>query len=418
VTRAAVTLAIVLAALTSGCGGDDDAAAPVDSRSCSAVLYEGEGTPDAIVVSDLPRGGIGAETSTLMVAAIKHVLRDRGYRAGALRIGYQSCNDTVGDQPFDEGLCERNARAYASAPDVLGVIGPWNSGCAAAQLPLLSRKAAGPLAVISPSNTFAGLTRPAPGGYPGRLYPDGVRNYVRVVPSDGAQGAVFALLAQKRGLRRVVALVQSRDDYGSGLGTTFLATARGLGLDTRRVEWRQQPTYAALARRVARWRPQLVYLAGPTQANAKRLLEELRGALGSSATLTAPDAFASVAADLGPAGEGLLVSVGGVPTELLPPEGKEFLRAFGRPAFAARGSLGAPEAAQAAGVLLDAIGRSDGTRSSVVDELFRTKVTRGILGTFGFDRNGDIVPAPVGILRFHDGAVIVERVVRVPGAAD
>jgi branched-chain amino acid transport system substrate-binding protein len=353
-----------------------------------------------------------------MVAAIKHVLRDRGYRAGKLRVGYQSCNDTVGDQPFDEGLCERNARAYAAAPDVLGMIGPWNSGCAAAQLPVLSRKAAGPLAVISPANTFAGLTRPAPGGFPGRLYPDGVRNYVRVVPNDSAQGAVFAVLAQKRGLRRVVALVQSRDDYGSGLGTTFLAAARALGLDAHRVEWRQQPTYTALARRVARLRPQLVYLAGTTQANAKRLLMDLRDALGSSVTLSAPDAFASVAATLGAAGEGLLVSIGGVPSELLPPEGKEFLRAFGRPAFAERGSLGAPEAAQAAEVLLDAIGRSDGTRASVVDELFRAKVTRGILGTFGFDRNGDIVPTPIGVLRFHDGAVIVERVVRVPGPAD
>lgn len=56
-------------------------------------------------------------------------------------------------------------------------------------------------------------------------------------------------------------------------------------------------------------------------------------------------------------------------------------------------------AAQAAEVLLDAIARSDGTRASVVEELFRTKVERGLLGAFTFDENGDISTSPVAIYR-------------------
>jgi hypothetical protein len=48
--------------------------------------------------------------------------------------------------------------------------------------------------------------------------------------------------------------------------------------------------------------------------------------------------------------------------------------------------------AQAAQIMLNAIARSDGTRASVVKELFKTKVKNGIMGTFNFDKNGDIVP--------------------------
>ena len=38
------------------------------------------------------------------------------------------------------------------------------------------------------------------------------------------------------------------------------------------------------------------------------------------------------------------------------------------------------------------IARSDGTRASVVKEMFKTNIKNGIMGTFRFDRNGDIIP--------------------------
>ena len=65
-------------------------------------------------------------------------------------------------------------------------------------------------------------------------------------------------------------------------------------------------------------------------------------------------------------------------------------------------------------MLLDAIARSDGTRASVVEELFATKVENGILGSFSFDRFGDIDPAPVGVYRFEGGKVVADSVIRAP----
>ena len=49
----------------------------------------------------------------------------------------------------------------------------------------------------------------------------------------------------------------------------------------------------------------------------------------------------------------------------------------------------APYAALATEVLLDAITRSDGTRRSVLRELFRVRLAKSIFGPFQFDRNGD-----------------------------
>ena len=84
------------------------------------------------------------------------------------------------------------------------------------------------------------------------------------------------------------------------------------------------------------------------------------------------------------------------------------------------------EAGQAADLVMDAIARSDGTRASVLDELFATNVKYGILGNFGFDPNGDITAASIPILRVtgatppgaslppdFQGAV-VDRLVKVP----
>ena len=83
----------------------------------------------------------------------------------------------------------------------------------------------------------------------------------------------------------------------------------------------------------------------------------------------------------------------------------------------------ASETAQATELVLQAIARSDGTRASVLEQIQATRIEDGILGTFRFDRNGDITPGWVTIVRItkpvdgiaamFDGAA-VERVIRLP----
>jgi branched-chain amino acid transport system substrate-binding protein len=413
VVKSAAAVLVASGALLVGCD-NNHAVEPVASRSCTELFYAGDDKPDVIVVSDLPRRGFGAENTKLMVDAIEYVLRRRNFRAGDYRVGYQSCNDSLGDEPYDEHLCRRNARAYVATADVVGVIGPYNSGCAEVQIPIVSRKAAGPLAMISPANTFIGLTVAAAGAR--RLYPDGIRSYVRVVTHDVAQGSAAAQVASGLPARRVALVHQDfADAYARELSLAFRDSARGLGLEVRQFKWAPLKSYRALAHSVAAFRPQAVYLAGETQVNAKRLVLDLRATLGSRVTFIGPDSFAleDIARALGTAGEGMRVTIPGIPPQALPAAGKRFVREFGASRIVPE-AQSAPEAAQATEVLLDAIARSDGTRASVVKELFATRITNGILGSFSFDQNGDIIPRPVGIYRFDHGKIVTEGVVRVP----
>jgi branched-chain amino acid transport system substrate-binding protein len=413
----ALALTLVSSFIAAGCNGGESAT-PVDTANCSDVLYEGEGKPDAIVVSDLDLRGDNRPSATATVRAIKGVLRQRGFRAGEYRIGYQSCYSD------DGGECERNAKAYAAATHVLGVIGPTFSSCAALQIPILSRRAAGPLAMVSPTNTDLGLTRRTPYSTrdPESLYVDGVRNYARVVATDDNQGAAAATLANQLGARRVVAFVNRGPIgfpwYGSTLGGAFVETARSLGLVTTEFEWRKQRSYAAIAKRAAAARPQLVFFAGHHEYNARRLMEDLRRELGPRVVFAGGDQIVAGLSpkDYGPVGEGLRVTEYGVTPGALAPAARRFLRSVDAPegddfAEVAQG-------AQAAEVLLDAIARSDGTRAGVVEELFDTRVTGGILGSFSFDRYGDITPATTGLYSIRNGALVVDGVVRVPSRPD
>ena len=75
----------------------------------------------------------------------------------------------------------------------IGVIGTFNSGCAAIIIPVLNQAPDGGIAMISPANTYVCLTERRPGSCdatePDKYYPSGTRNYARVVANDAYQGA-------------------------------------------------------------------------------------------------------------------------------------------------------------------------------------------------------------------------------------
>lgn len=424
------TLWIALVADPIASGGEVAGVRPFPASTCERLIA-GEGQSDVLIVSDLPlQGGVRVST-TQMVQAIAFVLRERRFRAGRFRVAYQSCDDSVGRTGlFDEAKCAANARAYAANADVVGVVGTFNSPCAVAALPELNRARGGPLAMVSPTNSFVGLTRAAPGvepALPAALYPTGRRNYVRVYPTDDLQGAALALFARDRGHRRVYVLDDGEAGYGRLLAIGFETAARRLGLTVSGgATWDPRAgSYAALAQRVRRSGATAVFVGGLLDTNAGLVVRDLRATLGRRVDLLAPDGLTPLPLLVDRAGTrafGTFVSLGGLVRERLPPAGARFVERFRRAQPGVEIELSAVYAAQAAEVLLDAIARSDGSRASVLRELFRLRVEDGLLGSFGFDRNGDVSESPVTILRVVrrgqsntvasiEGGV-VERVVR------
>jgi DNA-binding SARP family transcriptional activator/ABC-type branched-subunit amino acid transport system substrate-binding protein len=426
VALAGGTLWVALAGAIAPQSAPTAGVAPLPASICEPVRAGAGGRADVLVVSDLPLQGGVRVTATQMVQAIAFVLREHGFRAGRLRIAYQSCDDSIGRTGLhDEAKCAANARAYGASADVVAVIGTLNSPCAVAALPQLNRAPGGPLAMVSPLNSFVGLTRAAPGvpdDLLASLYPTGRRNYLRVFPTDDLQGAGLALLARDRGRRRVFVLDDGEPGYGVLMATGFTTAARRLGLRvTGRASWAPAAaSYAALADRVAAARPQAVFVGGLLDSGGARIVRALRRRLGTRVDLLGPDGLTPLPLLIrraGAAADGMFVSLGGAVTERLPPGGAAFVRRFSRTQPGARVDPSAVYAAQAAEVVLDAIARSDGTRASVLDRLFETHVNDGLLGDFAFDTRGDITESPVTVLRVSRGGSaseggVVERVTR------
>jgi DNA-binding SARP family transcriptional activator/ABC-type branched-subunit amino acid transport system substrate-binding protein/streptogramin lyase len=397
--------------------GPPSAEEALPASSCSKLFYGGAGSPRFVVVSDLPLQRPARAATLPMTEAIRFVLEQRDFRAGPYTVGYQSCDDSTAQAGgYDLFKCFSNAKAYARNPAVLGVVGPYESGCAAVQIPIANQAPGGALAMISPSNTWKGLTRPYTGMSPGELedrYPSGERNFVRIAAADHLQAVAGAQLLKEVGARRLFVLTNP-DPY---FRTDVATAARNLGLEiVGSAGWSGEArNFERLARRIARARADAVFIGGFLYPNGGALVRDLRARVGPDVALVAPDYFGPVA-DLidaaGPAARGMYLSVYGVPNGELPPPGKRFLEEFeatraGEPSP----SYSAAYAAQAAEILLDAIARSDGTRSSVVQELRRTAVEDGILGDIRFDENGDLVEGPFTIFR----VVGKGRASRLPG---
>src|ERR687887_1016894 len=172
-----------------GGGGKGVTALPVSS--CNSVQYKGSGKPDYLIASDLPLIGGSREQTTQMVKAIAYVLDQQNWKAGKYNIAYQSCNDASAQlAKWDPTKCSANAHAYAGNTSLIGVIGTFNSGCAAIEIPVMNKAPGGGLMLLSPANTYGCLTEPCAGPEPEKYYPSGTRNYARVAPSDPNQRAV------------------------------------------------------------------------------------------------------------------------------------------------------------------------------------------------------------------------------------
>jgi branched-chain amino acid transport system substrate-binding protein len=404
---------------------------------CGPVVG-GAGEPDVLIASDLPLQGPDSAVPRALEGAIRFTLEQRRFRAGEFSVGYQSCDvSTPQSGGFEFRKCAANASAFAHAEKLVAVIGPWSSYCGQVQIPILNRAPGGPLAMVSPSATHDGLTRGRPvggppdgqRGEPGVYYPDGGRNFFRVVPSESLQGVAQAMQAKRLGLKKVFVVAERASSWKQIHAGPFRRTAIELGLEVVGSAGfdPEAKSYARLASRVADARPEGVFLAGRWFDGADRVLKALRARLGARIPILATDQFIPIPdmlEQVGPAARGLYVSATDVPAAAREPSPAllRFARDFGQLSAAEPYAL---PAAQAADVVMRAIARSDGERSSVLEEIRGGAVKNGVLGDFRFE-NGDITPAQVPIFRvtgrtpageevfdLFDGAV-VDHVFEVP----
>jgi branched-chain amino acid transport system substrate-binding protein len=413
-----VALALLVASLAlvaAGCGGGDDGGGEVEalpSSSCQALEYGGDGDPDYIVATDFPMQGASRTQTEQIVAAVKYELEQREWKAGDYNIGLQVCDDaTAQAAKWDSGKCSQNANAYAANDAVIGVIGTFNSGCAAIEIPVLNEAPDGGIAMISPANTYPCLTVNLPGACeasePDQYYPTGSRNYTRVAPADDYQGAFIAEFMEKQGIKSVY-ILNDKEAYGLGVATTVRKAAEHLGIEVKGFEaWDPKASsYEALMKKIQGTGAEAVFLGGLIDENGAQVIKDKVNVLGPNdgeVKLIAPDGFTtqSTIDDSGGAARGMYMSVAGVPIDSFTGAAKEFADALVAGPLAGKAiDPYAIYGAQAAQILFDAIANSDGSRTDVIAKMFETEVTDGLLGTFSFNENGDPTNARGAVVGF------------------
>jgi len=407
---------IALAISVGGAFAHSTGATPLPAATCSAIQ-----NPDGnlLVASDLPLQGSGRSQTIQMTKAIAFEFSAAGWKAGNYTLAYQSCDDSTAQAgKWDSGTCQTNASNYASDASVVGVIGTFNSGCAEIEIPILNRAPNGPVGMVSPANTYVGLTHAGPGtaaGEPGKYYPTGHRNYARVVAADDFQGAADATLMKQLKLKKVF-ILNDKEAYGAGVATNTSNAAKKLGITVvKNVAYDPKATsYAALALQIKSSGAQAVFIGGLICENGGKLIKDIRTNAPKLAILT-PDGFTPISADVQQAGsknaEGMYVSVAGLPNDQLPAAGQKFVTDFSKANGGAAPDPYSVYAAQTADVFLAAIKASDGTRAGVAASLFKVNIPAGILGHISFNPNGDVNANPVTIYQVVHAKSSVHKVI-------
>jgi branched-chain amino acid transport system substrate-binding protein len=411
-----ILLVAVLALAAAGCGGDDDddggdggggggAVEALPSASCGPIR-KGEEEPDALIASDFPLQGANRSLTTEMADAIEYMLEQQDWKAGDTVLGYQSCDDSTAQAgSWDSAKCSSNGRAYANNASVIGVIGTFNSGCAKLVIPIANRES---LAMVSPANTYPGLTEGGPGteaGEPDNYYPSGTRNYARVVWNDQFQGAANAQYAKELGLKKIF-ILNDGETYGLGIATLFAEYAEKLGIQILgNQKWdKKASSYESLASRISSSGADAVFLGGIVCNNGGKLIKDIKAG-APNVQLLGPDGWTPISATIegaGAAANNMYITQPGVPVDQLKGAGKEFVDGFTE----AEGKAPNPYtayAAQATQVLLAAIEKGGTDRAAVSSALFETDVTDGIIGSFQIDENGDTTLGLVSVYQVKNG---------------
>ena len=399
---AIAAVALLAAAAVAVAGSSTSGSASALPKTCGPLFYKGSGSPRFTIVSDLPLQGAGRAQNLLMGQAIRYTLEKQyNFKAGKYTVGYQECDDSTAQAGrYDPATCSSNARAYASTSNVIGVLGTFNSGCSKLVLPILNRAPGGPVPMVSSANTAVGLTHFAPWNDPGEpniYYPTKKRNYVRVAATDDFQGPAMADFFRKNLKKRSVYILQDNTTFGKGVAQGFQARANKIGLKTLAFDaWSEKATdYTAIAQKIKDSGAQSVYLGGLVCDNGVKLLKDLRSVLGPRIAMGGPDGWTPESATLaaGSAAQGFYITYAGQPLATLGPTGKKYIAGL-RKYAKVKGQMPPYPIyqGQSTQVLMDAIARSNGTRTSVSQQLFKTNVKNGIMGTFHFDKYGDITP--------------------------
>ena len=222
-----------------------------------------------------PLSGWQADGGQTVVGGARLAAEEINKRGGVLgyRIKIVPVDDEA-DSDVAAQVARKIADAVHSGQKVLGVIGHYNSGQAAAALKIYKDL---PIIVITPTASDPSLTQ------------QGYHNFFRVNATDAAQGPYdAAFLVNQLKAQRIV-VVYAENEYGVGLKEQMVKALESLGRPPVEVIGIKEAadTHAPVIPRIKAANPDAIFMAG-YETEGYVLLPELREA-GIQATFMAGD---------------------------------------------------------------------------------------------------------------------------------
>ncbi len=380
----------------------------------SAGASGGTSKGEIIIASDLPVSGADASDGIPTQNGVQFAVESTGSIKG-FKLTWKGFDDTV-NGAHDPQKGTQNVQQMLNDSTILGMVGPFNSNVAAAEIPVGNR---GSLAMVSPSNTNDCLTKPEFGGKPctdpnpKNLRPTGVNNYFRIAAPDSFQGPAMADYAYDTLKLTKVAVWSDNEIFGKGVADTFQAEFVKKGgqvvvrqdFDTKVTnDWKPFLTDAKSKG------AQAVYAGATSGTKACIPRAQMAGIIDGQYMTPDGGVNSQCIKDAGSNAANMYGTVAGADAAQNP-DAKATIDAF-TAKFTKKDDLGSYTfmAYDCAKILIDAIGRAidaNGgkmpTRQQVVTALSQTKNLKLTTGTYTFDANGDPTTPTMSIFQTKGG---------------
>jgi branched-chain amino acid transport system substrate-binding protein len=363
------------------------------SSSLSVAIPASAATTYKIGI-DLPTSGAdatnGIPTRNGAVLAIEEA-NAKGLPGGN-KLEADSLDDTV-QGVHDPAQGAQNIKTFIADPAVLGVVGPFNSNVAKAEIPLTNDAG---LPQISPSNTSTSLTKGDDAKTLRSSHPDTIA-FFRVCTTDDRQGAAGAQFANKLGFKKAF-IVDDNETYGKGLADVFEADFAKLGGQVLGHEHitKNQQDFKALLTKAHSLGPDMIFFGGTTSSGGGLVRKQMADVGLGSVAYVGGDGISDeeFIKQTGSAANNSFYTVAAPETSKLA-SAKTFTAAY-KKRFGSDPGPYSGNAYAAAQIIIAAIVKAGAnpTRPDVLKNVAATSNIDTPIGTIGFDKNGDTT-API-----------------------
>lgn len=294
----------------SACSSSAATTAPSESAAAgasgAAVSPGSKGT--LTIGTEFPMSGgetaNGEPAANGVKLAVKQINDAGGVDGYLLQVNVQ---DDAVNGVHDPQQGAKNIQTLVADSTVVGVVGPYNSGVAKAEIPISNEAG---LLMCSPANTNNGVTQPPEGDQYRTAHPDKI-SYIRTATTDSIQGPSMADYIYNDLGKKSVYILDDTETFGVGVGDSFEAEFKKLGGTVVKRDSAPKSTtdYTPLFTAVAAQKPEAVYLAGTTPTGMGLALKQGRTVPGfENVPFGGPDGVA----DLTPGGtEGATITIAG-----------------------------------------------------------------------------------------------------------